>query len=511
MKIKMRTKLSRSAFLAIIALLMGAQSLFASELTSPVQVFDAIRWLKVQEQAKANPKIASLKLLVELHYDQIIRRPWEQKAYWEEVNYVWTEFRKSYCPSELELCTLPGKIETLAQMSEMRQKFVAAKERALINAAIQDSEMQLTGNLYFPGLSAEPKSDQDNFSLRISKIAEKKSDDVTSGSRQIWLTDAVMYDIASYQSGFSMKPVPSYFALDAEGNSYLQIEKIKMAAMDLAPNWKRIKVDSKKPDAVHAEELMLQTLRKNLEPQFAEIYPQLLKKMDENNPAHREDIERFGKEREQGDYPLEVYQAVAYRQLFSLVSQQAQLYQKARADKKALDAQATTLEAMLMLQTSAQPLLYGYILHRIAVTEAGPILEQVLTQQDAGMLLLEQLSAVLDVGPYQGRKNFEKFSQTFNYQMLLEPKFLKTQRTKLYKYLSDLQLLKPEQLAAAPLAIQRQVLIDYLMDEQQVSGRPQMKIVPASLYRLSGVMLLNMKAEQLKELAAIVIKERFSK
>lgn len=501
--------------LFLSATLFVSLSAFASELMSPVQLFDAVEWTKVRQEAIENPKIASLKLLIEINYDPFIGRPWEQKAYQEEYQLLWSEFRKNYCPSDLEICSVSEVIRSQEQVDTIRKNLTDSKEREKINQALAPSKMQLTGNLYFPGLTAE--DDSKNFSLRVSRIegsSEPKTVEVweipVKNVRQIVQNHSVVYDIASYASGFSMKPVPSYFALDSEANSYLQIEKLKMSAMEFAENWKRIVRSDVTYNAINTQELLLQKLRKQLEKDFQIQYSVVSKKLDAYKNTHQEDIERFQKERESGDYPLEVYQAVAYQELLKVAQKQAEFYQWAKKMHLPLDKQTTTLQGLLSAQKSENSVLLSYLTHRIAVVGAGAVYEQILNDKSGKVYLLEHVSAFLEQGLYENKGTFEKYAGKLDWQLILDEAFLKEHRPTLYEKLKKTDLLTVEKLKTTPLAIQRQVLIDYISEVKQTESGPVREVFVMGVLRLAGTLFLSLEAQDFSDFAEMIYLTRFT-
>ncbi|MGE0631873.1 MAG: hypothetical protein AB7O96_05670 [Pseudobdellovibrionaceae bacterium] len=505
-------KISRHLSL-LVGILAFSSAVWAAELTSTVQLFNALKWFKFQEVSKENPKIMTLKALIEISYDRMIGRPWTEADYWEQSQLIWTELRKSFCAdqtSKLELCALPATLSTVAEQEQILKKLISEKERNLINKKIEDTQLQLTPNLYFPGLSPEPKSDEENLSLRISTLESPTQVDsidlwskTVQNVKQIFMNDAVMYDIASYQSGFSMKPVPSYFALDAKGNSYLQIEKIKLAAMEFASVWRQTVKNEITHPQTSAEEILLKEMKKESLAEFEEIYPKLLTQFDPNNQAHQEDIERFEKTKKAGDHPLEVYQHVAYSKMLDLVIKQARYYQWAREQNKSLDSLLVTHESLLTLEKSANKYLYGYLLHRLGVTGEGPLLDQTVSKRVAGMFLNDQISVLLETGVYKDQKVFEKLRSKINYDLVMDTSFFKTSRPNVHAYLEQQGIKTADQLKNASAEVQLQVLRLMVADGNTISAM--------GVFRLAGVLLVSLDQEGLNQIADIMHEVRVVK
>lgn len=514
---RQKLALRNAMILLLLCFLSGFKS-FADEQTSSVQVFNAIKWLEAQDRAMANPKIVILKKLIEIIYDPIIGRRWEERPYWEEVNNLWTEFRKNYCPSELELCAFPAKINDNSLLQKVAKKLTNVRERGLINSAIAYSELQLTPNLSFPGLTSG--SDQENFSLRISETkppAESKrliiwNIPAARMTNQTHLENAVLYDVMSYGLGFSQKSVPSYFALDAQSNGFIQVEKVKMAAMDFAQNWKRTVRSEAVYSIINLEEMFLHKIFSAQKDSFEKYYVELRDRLNPENEQHKEDLARFDKERQSGFYPLEVFQAVAYRLLLNFTHQQAEFYQWAHTLSKPLNQSTVMLENLLYSQKSANPHLFLYLLHRIAVVGSGEILDQTVSQPNAQRYMLEILSVLLGEGKYKESNHFAELSVKIDYALILDKKYLIQQRPALYKFLEANQLLTPELLRAAPIMVQKKVLKDYLSNSIQTkSGEKYGNPILMSILRLTSAVFLGADPATLNRYSSLMYDGNYTK
>ncbi len=492
-----------------VLLIFTFTSTHAEELTSSVQVFNAIKWAQVQEKAKNDGQVSSLKALVEIIYDPMVGVRWERADYFEAINEKWKTFRSHFCPSSLQLCTLAPNIDDFSQIDHIIDKLTSENDGAILNKEIADTGLYLTPNLNFPGITG--KDDRANFSMRIAEIdvnAESKRLEfrdikARSATRLISLENAVLYDLRSYELGFTQKSVPAFFAVDQSANGYLQIEKIKMAAMDFAINWRRVVQHPTPYKAVNAEEILLQRLYKKSEKVFEDKYAQLRNRL---NPIHEEDIGRFLAERGQGRYPLEVFQAVAYEHLLKLATQQVEFYQWAQQFRKNFDNGAIVVESLLNLQNHANPELFYYLLHRIAVIGDAEILSQTVTQRQAQQYLVKIVEALRGQGKYGTNKNaFRTLSKKIDYSLLLEADFLLTYRSYLYDELDRNNFLTADQLRAAPLEMQRRIIDEFvsvkgLDSEGDIHTKPFLM----GILRLAGAIFLGMDQETSKIYSAII-------
>lgn len=284
----------------------------AHEDTSPVQVFDIPKWIELSKRAKASAKVMGVKNLIEIIYDRIISRPYEtEEKYWQEAGKRWTNFRSSYCPSKLTLCGLADKLENIQQLEAIRDGLVNSANRELINKDLKIEGLYLSPNLIFPVQLTVADSDKTNFSFRIATIEKHENSDVQDKSL-ITMGDVIMNDIFTYRLSYGREIARTYFALDAEGNGYIQADRIRETTVTMAKIWKRAVEREVNFSYIDAQDLLLQSLRKELQREFEATYIRLLAKLDPNNAEHVEHIERFKNELAKGQLPTEVYQWVFY-------------------------------------------------------------------------------------------------------------------------------------------------------------------------------------------------------
>ena len=470
----------------------------ADELTSTVQVFNAIKWVAVQEKAKNDNQVSSLKALVEIIYDPMVGRRWEREAYFETINERWVAFRSHFCPSKLMLCSLPATVRDFSQIDQLIENLISDHDHAILNKELLDTGLQLTENLNFPGITGN--DERANFSLRIAEIDEraKYKQLQLSGikakklTRLISLENAVLYDLRSYELGFTQKSVPAYYAVDKHHNGYLQIEKIKMAAMDFAVNWRR-NINNPAPyTVINAEEILLQRLYAASEQMFAETFKILFQRLQ---PSHLEDIERFKLEQSKGRYPLEVYQFVAYEHLLKLATQQVEFYQWASQIRKSKDEDSIATESLLNLQKNADRNLFLYLIHRLAVVGDAAILDQTISQKSAQRYLVKIIEVLRGQGKYLGSRDlFPVLSKKVDYGLLLDSKFLLSQQPHLFNRLDEKKLLSADQLRSAPVDVQRSV-IDGLVSTPSKNGQSSPFLT--GILRLAGAIFLGADQETL--------------
>jgi len=120
------------------------------------------------------------------------------------------------------------------------------------------------------------------------------------------------------------------------------------------------------------------------------------------------------------------------------------------------------------------------------------------------MYMAEHLQVLLEHGPYEKLAQFAKLSAKIDYKLLTDdPEFLKAQNPEFYKKMSDLGLLDAEKLRAAPLALQKAWLEDYLAKDGQVFAM--------GVYRVSAALTLSLDARSARDLAEIIRQAPFSK
>ena len=493
------------SFKAIVQLsLVGAVSLtaHANEDISPVQIFDLQKWMQVRDGAKESPQVMGLKKLVEIVYDKVISRPWEEAAYWKEAGQRWQSFRQAHCPSGLTLCSLPAKLENVDQLADVRNELVKPQTRELLNVTLAKVGLKLSPNLIFPVQLPVAESEKTNFSMRIATVEADETSNV-EGTSLVRMGDVVMYDIFTYRMNFTQDIARTYFAVDSAGNGYVQADRVREAAHTLAGQWKKTAQRETEYNAINATELLLQKLKVELRPEFEATYARLLAKLDPTNLDHAQHIQRFENERSRDRYPSEVYQWVIYEQLLGLAENLTEHYQELKTSHQNMHTAAASLLALTKLQARTNPRLMFYLMQREWDLDEGAVLEQVVTKPLAGMYMTEHLNVLLERGPYAGSGMFEKLVSAIDFKLLVaEPEFLKAHHPAFHARMSALGMLDGEKLKAVPREIQKAWLAEYLTKD----GQPFLM----GAYRVSAALSLGMNARQSRDTAETIRNARLN-
>lgn len=476
---------------------------FANEDTSPVQIFDIPGWIRVRDQAKANPKVVSLKLMIEIIYDRITSRPIEEQKYWPLAGTRWTNFRSVYCPSKLTLCSLPAELINMGQLEAIRDGFVKESNRDLINIQLNAIGLHMSPNLIFPVQLTVADSDKKNFSFRITSIESEESSDVQDKTLTV-TGHVIMNDILTYRMAFNREMAKTYFAVDSKGNGYIQGDRVKEAAMGMARQWKRAAEMDIEYTTIDAADLLLQSLKKELSNEFEATYTKLVMKLDPNNRNHIEHIHRFFSARLESRYPIEVYQWMALEQLSRVTEILVRHYQLAKLDYQNLHVAERSVKALADVQEQTSPRLMFYLLQRQWDYEDGGVIEQITSKPLVGMYMVEHLQVLLEQGPYKDEKNFAKLSRHIDYNLLAnDHEFLKSHNPEFYKKMSALGLLGSEKLRAAPLAVQQTWLQEFITKDQVVFNM--------GVYRLAAALMMGVDARESRHIAQTIRRARLAK
>ncbi len=482
--------------LVLWSLLGSFSGAYAHEDTSPVQILDIQKWIQIRDRANASKQATSLKRLVEIIYDKIISRPWEEANYWHEAGTRWGDFRQANCPSDLSLCSLPQELGGLQQLETVRDGLVSAEAHRILNGQLSKLGLRLSPNLIFPVQLSVAESDEANFSFRITTI-EKEENSNVDGKSLVTMGDVILNDILTYRMSFGSDLARTYFAVDAQGDGYVQADRVRESAYTFATNWKRVAQREVNYSTIDVGDLLLQQLKKELSGAFDATFDRLLAKLDASNPDHLEHINRFKVERARDRYPTEVYQWVIYDQLLQISSLLTEHYQQATANHEDLHSAPQALKAIVTLQQQISPRLLFCLLQREWDFDEGSVVEQVLTRPVAGMYMAEHVHVLLEHRPYEKLAQFEKLSTKIDYKLLTDdPEFLKAQNPEFYKKMTDLGLLDAERLRAAPLALQKAWLEDYLTKDGQVFAM--------GIYHVSAALTLSLDARSARDLAEII-------
>lgn len=477
-----------------------SNSAFANEDASPVQIYDIQKWIQIRDGAARAPQVVAVKQLIEIIYDKIISRPWEEAPYWAEAEKRWTNYRQTYCPSAQSLCALPEKLETVQQLGNIRNELVKPQTRDMINTELAKVGLKLSPNLIFPVQLPVAENDKSNFSFRITTIESEGISNVEDKSL-VRMGDVVMYDIFTYRMNYTQDIARTYFAVDSQGHGYVQADRVREAAYTLAKQWKMLDARLIEYNALNATELLLQKLKLELKPEFEATYARLLAKLDPKNVEHVQHIHRFESERARDRYPSEVFQWVAFDQLMSVAEVLTEQYQDAKLNRRDLHAPTTSLQSVAKLQAQTAPRLLYYLLQREWDLDEGGVIEQIVTKPLAGMYLVEHLNVLLERGPYESAGMFAELAPAIDYKLLLaEPEFLKTHHPAFHARMSSLGMLDPEKVKAAPLAIQKAWLEEYLTKDE--------KPFILGAYRVSAALSLGVNARQSRDMSEAIRKAR---
>jgi hypothetical protein len=487
----------------VLGSLIGAFSAGYAQDTSPVQILDIQKWIQIRDRANASKQVTSLKRLVEINYDRIVGRPWEEADYWREAGKRWGDFRRAYCPSNLSPCSLPPELGDVQQLAAIRDGLVSAEVRKMLNERLSGVGLRLSPNLIFPVQLPVAGSDQANFSFRIATIEDEENSNV-DGKSLVTMGDVILNDLLTYYMSFGTDLARTYFAVDSRANGYVQADRVREAAYTFAANWKKVAQKEVNYSTINVGDLLLQQLKKELSSAFDATFDRLLARLDAGNPDHLEHIDRFKAERARGRYPTEVYQWVIYDQLLQISNLLTEHYQQAKVNGEDLHSVPQALKAIVALQEQVSPRLLFFLLQRVWDLDEGAVVEQILTRPVAGLYMAEHVQVLLEHGPYRKLAQFEKLSAKIDYKLLTDdPEFLKTHNPGFHKRMSELGLLDAEKLRAAPLVLQKAWLEDYVTRDGQAFAM--------GVYRVSAALTLSLDARSARDLAEIIRQAPLSK
>ncbi len=490
---------------AVVSLLGALQGAYANEDTSPVQVFDIQKWIEIRDRAKNSEKVMGLKNLIEIIYDKIISRPWEEADYWQEANKRWGKFQEAFCPSDLTLCELPKKLENIKQLEAIRNGIVDVQNHQRINSHLATLGLNLSPNLIFPVQSPVAESERDNFSFRITTVEAETGGEVT-GTSIITHGDVIMLDIFSYRAGFTQDMARTYFAVDSKANGYIEADRVRENAVTMARIWKHAAQRVIIPNPIDTTDLLLQALKVELSADFETTYAKLLAKLDPKNEAHQEHIRRFQESRAKGQYPLEVYQWVSFDQLMRVTDVLVGHYQQAKFNYQNLHTINQSLKAIVSLQQQVSHRLMFYLLQRQWDLDDAGVLEQIVSKPVVGTYMLEHLKVVLEKEHYAEMGQFARYSPLLDYKLLTDDHdYLKENHPEFYQKMLSLDLLDSGKLRSAPLAIQRQWLEEYMTKNNMT------ELHQAGVYRLGAALMMGFDARAARDIAATIQKARLSR
>jgi hypothetical protein len=468
-----------------------------SLLHSPALLFDFQSWNRDRAAATARGSASQAYLQLALMlYDRKIERPWEAPAYARTMNERLTEFRRHFASDGQHLCDLPLQVTNEA---EHRQLATALRDPRLLEELRTRQGLNVYPAIYLN----HPRA----FDLMVNRTESSERETLSLWRMQPrdvqWrFTTPVLGSVDSYKEGFFDRTSPSQFAI-AGNEVIIDDADLRDRAMAFAHQWKfqiRVAQNGRRENPVYdSESLQFRLLAQEHRAELDATYERLLVQVA-SNPAT---TARFQRERAAGDYPVEVYQHVAYAHLRGLERLQSGYYAAVRDQRTDIDAGHMLLESLLTMQRyspSWRFMLMEVTTQSNAFTAHSAVLDQMVNSGNARGFAAEQIKAILGVGPYAGTNLYDRLSYAILADELFDAGYLREQQPEIFAELarSDGTIRSIREL---PRADQIRILSTYLMSADGHVDR-------TAGNRLQAVFATRIREADYRELADVIHRTR---
>lgn len=429
--------------------------------------------------------------MVEILYDADNGRPWGSE-YFPVVNRTLAKVRSDLCPTVnfLNLCVTPAIIWNARNVAEAQAALMNPGSLAILSKKWDMEIMQWKLPLRLG-----------TFSLVVGQRGEPemvKADYWQMRARDVrWLPLRQIFvsDKDNYRAGFDSKDFPALFAHsgpEMRWNDWL----LRTRAMEFAQQWRhnvRMRDRQPAPSPIFDTTAVIhQAMARDQAADFEKKYSEL------RALVSGEHLARFEKERAEGNYPEEVFQHIAYRNLKNLMQVQGNYLSQAMIFRRKTSERQQVLESLLTMQRySASPQMLAAELTTLSdpISSHASVLDAMADASIAHAFILEQLKALLGQEVYAGKALFPALGKG-----LLQPELLNDDYLK--EYAPDIrEKLAGRTLVSLETKEQIEILTAYLQPQPG-------KVRPQALFRMGLLVLSSSSAEDLRKLAEAVHEAR---
>lgn len=491
-------------FVILFAFICSARTGLAKDMATaplpqfgdPALLIDNAKWIEAEQNFQAPGSETRTYLnLVTILYDWDNQRPWGNN-YVSEANLRLQAFRTAACAdlkAAISICRRPEAIRNgddvaTAEHDLQAQETISALKKRW-NLTI--STWPIAGHeLLFSMVAASTSHEQISTAQYWNFQPEEQSTRI--------LEDVILPDAANYLAGFAEKSAPTSLVTDTHGFS-IDDRQLRQHAVDFAAAWKHAIVSNRyhapANPIVDATEIQFQNLFDRQADQFANLYPQLLKKVEDLPDIRR----RFESERTVSDYPEEIYQHVSYQLLSELVRVQGSYFALASHQRKGVSPRQQSLESLLTLQRySSVPQVFAMELSTLMqpFSSHAYVLDQYADLNLVTTYVLENLKAILGLEPYRDKGIFPSGAKGWSHPALFDYPDFSADAPEVSEALNG------KKLAELPESAQLQILKMYL---EPAPG----KIRAQAVFRMGALFLQSATPEELHQLAELIERQHF--
>ncbi|MEZ0315229.1 MAG: hypothetical protein ACAI38_25940 [Myxococcota bacterium] len=372
-------------------------------LRSPAYLLDYRPW--AADNARMNERGSPLRAyrdLVFMVYDHYVSRPYEQGAYYPALQERLDAFRHHF-----------GNGSAATPVPER-----VTDEAGVYALAAALSDAQFLGDLRTRhGMTVRPiifPNSPHTFDLQATAREQSESDRVSFFNlppRDVrWIyTTPVMNGVDSYYAGFFQREFPGHFAMGPDG-VVIDDVFLRQRVLRFAETWKfgvRPGTEGRVNPLTNTDAIQLRGLREAHRADLDTAYDRLLAQVASAPATHA----RFLRERAAGDYPIEVYQHVAYAHFRDIVRTQSGFYAASLGQRRNVREGELALESVLAVQRYSPSWRFAML---DLTTQSQPFsasaiaLDQMVNPRLALGYMTEQVRAILGDGAYAGDRLFER-------------------------------------------------------------------------------------------------------
>jgi len=461
----------------------------AAELISPVSLTNYIELANAQDEFRSKSQNKAFQALIELLYDRVSGRPWGDK-YLAEFDRVWQTWRSYACPQSTKLCALPAAVSEQKTLDQILKALADGEMQKDLLLPMQDSSDLVD----FPGVTAETGIP--------NVLSAAKKETVSHDGLHLWNlsgsfteTDRIyttVHDLPAYLASYNMDGSNAVFALNQQGGTTIEIDKLKDTAQKVAALWKfnsenamlnQIDLKSfKLNDAEAYSALKLEDLYKERFDYYLKTLTEKLKALPPEQS--QETLDRFKKEAADKNYPEEVYQYVVYELLLPIIRAQASYFALAAHGRPQLSSEFKIWESLLTAQAYGGGKTTLHFMLDELVIPRNLALAQTVNPRIGALHLLEEVKFILQFEPYSDPTAFERLGHVFHAADLLNEDYVKDNAPDLVADLKDPKSGKIRDVFSLSTESQLHILRKLLMPEP---GK----------YRMSGLLRLAFTLEAL--------------
>ena len=379
--------------------------------TSPVLLINYVDWVKkLDEFVVPDSETRSFRELVHIIYDAQIGRPWGER-YFPEADLRLKTFRSKVCQhfEKTQICQAPESLTSPEHISVVVNGLL---DKTFLKLAQERWKLRIDSVEFLTGTNP--------FDLWVTKEGQKTVENMTFWNLTpvnvpfVSVKPILLEDVQSYLVGFSQS---IHNAISAQSKNQVLINEnfVKTRAMEFGDKWKAAteayEIYGKKRSVLYSNEFQLYRMHLDNVDALKKKYSEFLE-IVKSDAKHEKHLKRYLKDNAEKKFPNEVYHAVAYELLSSLLKMQQGYLYAAEIQRHHVSARMRVLESLATVQKNFGKL--SLFLVEIAtrsepLTSNAAIIDQVVLPDIAQTYMTEMFKVIFEKDDYADKKLFSKF------------------------------------------------------------------------------------------------------